>query len=142
MVAVAAVGLALILGTPSAQHAQAGHDWVGRRVVERYSQFRLRIEDQVIDPRGGRIYRVEQVNGPWLWLWAEGEGLSGWALADHVVPVEQAIAFFTDSIRADPGDAHGYTMRGIFWLREKKEPDIALRDFNEAIRIHPHESYV
>ena len=111
-------------------------------MVERSSGFRLRIEDHVIDPRGGRTYRVEQVNGPWLWLKAEGEGLCGWARADHVVAVEQAIAFFTDSTRADPGDAHGYTMRGIVWLREKKEPDLALRDFNEAIRIHPRGSYV
>ena len=37
--------------------------------------------------------------------------------ADQVVPVEQAIEFFTDYIRSSPGDAHGYIMRAIIWPR-------------------------
>ena len=134
---VAAVGIALVPASPPALHAQAGDGWVGKRVVERYPGFRLRIEDQVIDPRGIRTYRVAQVNGPWLWLKAEGRGLSGWAPADQVVPVDQAIAFFTDSIRANPGDSHGYVMRALIWRQERKEVDLALGDLNEAIRLDP-----
>ena len=135
--ALLAVGIALVLVGPPALHAQAGDGWVGKRVVERYPGFRLRIENQVIDPKGIRIYRVEQVNGPWLWLKAEGRGLSGWAPADLVVPVDQAIAFFTDSIRASPGDSHGYVMRALIWRQERKEVDLALGDLNEAIRLDP-----
>ena len=135
--ALLAVGIALVLASPPALHAQAGGGWVGKRVVERYPGFRLRIENQVIDPKGIRIYRVEQVNGPWLWLKAEGRGLSGWAPADQVVPVDQAIAFFTDSIRANPGDSHGYVMRALIWRQERKEVDLALGDLNEAVRLDP-----
>src|SRR5262245_9318985 len=132
-----AVGLALVPVTPPALHAQAQDGWVGKRVVERYRGFRLRIEDQVIDPKAINIYRVERVNGPRLWLKAEGVSLSGWAPADQVIPVEQAIEFFTDSIRANPDDPHGYTMRAIIRREEKNEHDIALGDLNEAIRLDP-----
>jgi tetratricopeptide (TPR) repeat protein len=132
-----AVGIALVLASPPALHAQAGDGWVGKRVVERYPGFRLRIENQIIDPKGIRIYHVEQVNGPWLWLTAEGRGQSGWAPANEVVAVDQAIAFFTDSIRARPRDSHGYVMRALIWRQEKKEVDLALGDLNEAIRLDP-----
>ena len=138
----AVVGIALILNTPPALRAQADNGWIGKRVVNRYRGFRLRIENQVIDPKAIETYRVEQVNGPWLWIRVEGEGLSGWALADHVVPVEQAIAFFTDYIRANPGDTHGYIMRAMIWREEKKELEIALGDYNEAIRLDPTQAYV
>jgi tetratricopeptide (TPR) repeat protein len=135
--ALLAAGIALALVTPPALRARAQDGWVGRRVVERYRGFRLQIEDQVIDPRAINIYRVGQVNGPWLWLEAEGISLSGWAPADQVIPVDQAIAFFTDYIRANPGDPHGYTMRAIIRREEKKEHDVALEDLNEAIRRDP-----
>ena len=141
-VVLAAVAIALVLGNPPALNAQAGNGWIGKRVVQRYSGFRLRIENQVIDPKSIETYRVEQVNGPWLWIRVEGKGLSGWVLADQVVPVEQAIEFFTDYIRTNPGDAYGYTVRARVWLHEKKELDIALGDFNEAIRIDPTEASV
>jgi len=135
--ALLAVGIALVLVSPPALHAQAGDGWVGKRVVERYPGFRLRITNQVIDPEGIRIYHVEQINGPWLWLTAEGRSLSGWVPANQVVPVDQAIAFFTDSIRANPGDSHGYVMRALIWRQERKEVDLALGDLNEAIRLDP-----
>jgi tetratricopeptide (TPR) repeat protein len=140
--ALLAVGIALVLAAPPALHAQAGDGWVGKRVIQRYGGFRLRIENQVIDPKAIEIYRVEQVNGPWLWLKAEGQGTSGWAPADQVIPVDQAIAFFTDSIRANPGDSRGYMMRAVIWLRERKELDIALGDLNEAIRLNPAGAYL
>jgi tetratricopeptide (TPR) repeat protein len=64
-------------------------------------------------------------------------GLNGWAPADHVVPVDQAIEFFTGYIRAYPRDPHGYTMRAMTWHDHKREYDNALGDYNEAIRLNP-----
>jgi tetratricopeptide (TPR) repeat protein len=136
----AAAGIALVRDAPPTLHAQAENGWIGQRVVPRYSHFTLRFENQVIDPKAIKIYRVEQVNGPWLWLHA-GE-LSGWALAEHVVAVEQAIQFFTDYIEANPGDPHGFTMRALIWWRENRELDIALGDYAEAIRLDPTKAYV
>src|SRR5262245_14074489 len=113
-----AAGIALALVTPPAPRARAQAGWVGTRVVETDGGFRRQIGAPAIDPRSINIYRVGQVIGPWLSLEAEGISLSGWAPADQVIPVDQAIAFFTDYIRANPGDPHGYTMRAIIRREE------------------------
>jgi len=132
---IVALGLMALAQVNSLARQPAAGGWVGKRVVQKYQGFQLKIENQVIDPKRLETYRVEQVNEPWLWRHAAG--LSGWAPADQVVPVEQAIEFFTDYIRSNPGDAHGYTMRAIIWQQEKTELDIALGDHNEAIRLNP-----
>jgi tetratricopeptide (TPR) repeat protein len=133
--------MSLILQAPVPLNAQVANDWIGKRVVQKYSTFKLQLENQVIDTKTRlETYRVEQVSGPWLYLHA-GE-LSGWAQADQVVPVERAIEFFTDYIRANPGDSYGYSMRARIWLDEKKELDIALGDYNEAIRLNPNAAQV
>jgi len=138
---IVALGLIAVAPASSLARQPADGGWVGKRVVQKYSGFRLKIEKQVIDPnRRLETYRVEQVNGPWLWL--HGPEVSGWALADQVVPVEAAIEFFTDYIRSKPGDAHGYTMRAKLWTEEKKELDNALGDYNEAIRLDPKQAQV
>jgi tetratricopeptide (TPR) repeat protein len=132
---ITALGLMAFAPRDSLAQQPVGNDLTGKRVVPKYRGFTIKIENQVIYPRTIETYRVEQVNGPWLWLYAAG--LNGWALADQVVPVEQAIEFFTDYIRSNPGDAHGYTMRAKIWREERKELDIALGDYNEAIRLVP-----
>jgi hypothetical protein len=132
---IVALGLMAFAPRDSLAQQPVGSEWIGKRVVPKYRGFRLKIENQVIDPKRIETYQVEQVNGPWLWLYATQ--LNGWAPADQVVPFEQAIEFFTDYIRSNPGDAHGYIMRAIIWREEKKELDIALGDCNEAIRLDP-----
>jgi tetratricopeptide (TPR) repeat protein len=127
----------LILHAQAPVHAQTDNDWIGKRVVQKYPDFKLQIENRVIDTKTRlETYRVERVNGPWLLLHARE--LSGWAQPDQIVPVERAIDFFTDYIRANPGDSHGYSMRAKIWQEEKKEYDIALGDYNEAIRLNPN----
>jgi hypothetical protein len=113
---IAALGL-IAVAPPHALAQPAGNEWIGKRVVPKYSSFRLKIENQFIDRKRMATYRVEQVNGPWLWL--HTLELSGWAPADQVVPVEQAIEFFTEYIRSNPGDAFGYVMRATIWREEK-----------------------
>ncbi len=116
--------------------------WVGRRVVQRFNDLTLRIEDRVIDrKRVIHFYRVEQTNGPWLWIRAEGNGFSGWATADELVPVEEGIDFFTNQIRQNPGDVFSFMMRGTLW-EDKKERQKALSDFGEAIRLSPNDAWV
>jgi tetratricopeptide (TPR) repeat protein len=132
---VVAAGLALATA-PVSLHAQTGNEWIGKRVVQKADRFNLRIGNSVVDiKRRYLTYKVEQVNGPWLWLHA-GQ-FKGWALAAEVVPVEQAIEHFTNAIRANPADCFAYTMRAEIWREEKNELDIALGDYNEALRISP-----
>ena len=68
-------------------------------------------------------------------------GLAGWAPADDVVPVDQAIDFFTQRSRANPSDIHAYTMRAIIW-QSRNEHDIALADYTEAIRVDPTQAWL
>ena len=126
---------------------QNGQEWIGRRVITKFGAV-LRVGKQVVDneklentARGGvrgvdRIYRVEQVNVPWLWLQDEKSSAAGWVKAEWVVPYDQALEYFTNEIRANPNDSSAYIRRGHIW-RDKKEFDIAVADLGEAIRLDP-----
>ncbi len=97
--------------------------------------------NRVIVPRVLAPYRVEQVNGPWLWLEPEPNGQSGWAPADQLVPIDEANAFLTDCIRSNPGDDFAYSMRAIVRGDVTHELEGALADYNEAIRLGPTNAY-
>jgi len=118
--------------------AQADQGWIGKRVVQKRGDFVLRDNGEPVERSGKSIdsYRVEQADGPSLFLKAETQGLSGWATAGEVVPVEQALDFFTQQIRAHPRDAFLHAMRAFLW-RDKREFDSALSDDNEAIELDP-----
>jgi len=109
----------------------------------------LQVGNQVVDDEGRgknlargkdqnvfRIYEVEQANGPWLWLVAEGSGVKGWAPAANVILFDQAIDYITNQIRANPGAASNYLWRANVW-NARKELEIAIADYNEAIRLDP-----
>ena len=119
--------------------------WVGKRIILQFGSV-LKVGNQVVDNQklkasvsGGlkqtsRIYRVERVDGPWLWLKAEGEGTAGWIRAAEVVLYDQAIDYFTNQIRSNPASEQAYTARAHIW-KDKGEFDIALADYNEAVRL-------
>jgi tetratricopeptide (TPR) repeat protein len=133
---IVALGLIASENSSILEQQPANGGWVGKRVVQKYRGFQLKVKDPVVD-RKGRLetYRVEQVNGPWLWLHAPG--LSGWAPADQVVPVEQAIGFVTDYIQSNPADTYAYSMRAKLLIEEKRQFDMALRDYDQAILLDP-----
>jgi tetratricopeptide (TPR) repeat protein len=145
----AQIALVLILAIAPLRgvSAQDAAGWVGKRVLLQFGSV-LRVGNDVVDnqkltanARGGlrkldRIYRVEQVNGPWLWLQAEGVGIAGWVPAAEVIPFDQAIDYFTNQIRANPANDAAYISRGHIW-RDRQEFDLALADFNEALRLDP-----
>jgi tetratricopeptide (TPR) repeat protein len=133
-----AIGLVLVLPAAASGQPQAVNekDWAGKQVVQRRSDFALRIESRVIDRKHQlEIFRVEKGEGPWLWL--KAGGLEGWAPAVEVVPADEALEFFTNAVRANPNNAFAFTMRGVIWLRLRNDPDVALGDLNEAIRLDP-----
>jgi tetratricopeptide (TPR) repeat protein len=133
-----ALVFSLALAAQALLQAQADQGWIGKRVVQKLGDFALSNNGEPVE-RSGKVidsYRVEQADGPSLFLKAESQGLSGWAAAADVVPVEQALDFFTRQIRAHPRDAFFHAMRAFLW-RDKKEIDNALRDDNEAIELDP-----
>ena len=127
--------------------AQQTGGWVGQRVVTKFGTV-LKVGREVVDdPREKtsarreervvlRVYRVDRVKGPWLWLVPEEGGASGWVPVGQVVRYDQAIDYFTSEIRPRPNAAKAYLLRGYVW-REKGEYDKAIADFTEAIKLDP-----
>jgi Tfp pilus assembly protein PilF len=154
LVSAVLLGLSLLSSTASTTQKPAPNPWIGKRIITRYGTV-LRVGGQVVDDekrsvnlalsgrdrRAFRIYRVQQTKGPWLWLVAEVEGVSGWVKIGDVIPFDQAIDNFTAEIRANPGSSENYSNRG-FVRREKGEYDIAIADYNEAIRLDPKDASV
>ena len=83
------------------------------------------------------IYRVIKTDGLSLWLEAEAGGSSGWAAADHVVQIDQAVDFFTNQMRDHPKDSFPVLMRATIW-HDKKDLVHAMEDYTGAIRLDPH----
>ena len=112
---------------------------VGKRVVQRNREFKLRIGDAGIERTVPLdIWRVERVDGTKLSIRAELLGLGGLVTTDQVISIDQAMVYFTDQIREHPNDAFARVMRAELW-RDKKEPDKALADCDEAVRLDPRD---
>ena len=128
---------AVLVVTAGSLNAQQADSWIGKRVFTQYGTV-LKVGNAVVDDEGrttsltitgkdrsvSRVYRVERVNGEWLWLKDETTGIAGWVQARQVIPYEQAIDHYTNLIRSNP-QASTYNDRGNIW-REKGEYDIIL----------------
>jgi len=131
--------LTLVVGRPAKAQSDAG--WIGKRVVPKSHDFSLTVNDepivrnsQVID-----VYQVERTDGPLLWLKAETLRSTGWAKAQDVVPLDQALDFFTHEIQTKPTDRFPYLARALIW-KMSNDADRALRDYDEAIRLGPRDA--
>ena len=69
---------------------------------------------------------------------ARGRGLrrQGLGPAANVILFDQAIDYITNQIRANPGAASNYLWRANVW-EARKELEIAIADYNEAIQLDP-----
>lgn len=85
----------------------------------------------------GMEFTVQKVNGKWLWV---SRGHAGWIDSANTIPLEKAVAYFTDELRNNP-TADAYASRGNVW-RQKKEYDIAIADYSEAIRLNPTADWI
>ncbi len=125
--AAAIVAASLFLVTPV--FAEEG-DWLGQRVFVR----------ETAQPKvGNRILKwsdiaipakVSQVNGDWLWVG------KAWVRSGDVVRLDDAPAYYTKTIRSQPGAAYAYLLRGMAWSL-KRDYENAIKDFSEAIRLEP-----
>lgn len=113
---------------------QTASPWVGRKFMAKCGQ-ELKVGNQIVDDGSTfRVYKVERVNGDWLWL--VSGSVSGWVRSGNVVPFDRAIHFYRQVIRLKPNSPAAYNSRGLLWA-EKKEYDIAVGDYTEAIRFDP-----
>jgi len=122
--------------------ARSEESWVGKRVIQKDAHFQLQVGSKVVDLRGNiEIYRVEQVHDSWLWLHSDQGDLTGWTRTDQVVPLDDAIPFFTGEIHEKTDDPLPYVLRAKVW-ESKNELDIAVGDLNDAIRLDPTHAWV
>ncbi len=115
----------------------ADEEWNGRWVVPKHRKFTLReTEGGPTRPARIDVYRVDQVKAGSLHLTPAEHGKSGWSDASQVVPVEQAVAFFSEAIGKSPRDPHNYALRAMVLL-DSREDRRAVADCEEAIRLDP-----
>jgi tetratricopeptide (TPR) repeat protein len=116
----------------------AADQWLGKRVVQRYNNFPLRINGQAVLRSGMElhIYRVQKIDGDQLWLEGEDDGPSGWASADQLVRVEDALAYLSERIRAHPDDGFFYALRAAIHI-DGNEFNLAVADSNKIIELEP-----
>src|SRR5262245_60948064 len=125
--------LAALLVMSGDLHGQEA-SWVGKKVLTKYHQP-LQDGDRVVDDGSSYlVYTVAREDGPRLLL--EAGGVRGWVDSAYVMPLDEAVDFYSQGIRANPWSAVAYVWRGLVW-QETGELDKALADFDEAIRLEP-----
>ena len=137
-VALTAVGIALVLDTPTALHAQAENGWIGKRVVQKYSKFTLQIVWQAKQEYDKAIadYNEAIRLDPKFTIAYNNRGLARSDKQEY----DKAIADFNEAIRLDPKFAYAYNNRGSAW-EAKQELDKAIADYTEAIQLDPKDAY-
>src|SRR5579863_1207180 len=111
---------------------------VGDRIVVTADKAPLRaIDAETGTVPKGSVLVVKNVNGDSLWVIDLGDAgtVKGWINRSDVIPFSQALDFFNEELKRNP-TATAYNYRGMIW-QEKGEYDIAIGDFNEAIRLDP-----
>ena len=71
-IVLAVVGLFNFAGEPAAHSATVDDGWIGKRVVQKYARFDLKIENRIIVPKVLAVYRVERINGALALAGTEG----------------------------------------------------------------------
>jgi tetratricopeptide (TPR) repeat protein len=122
--------------------ATASAQQVGDTIVVITEDAPLRSQNATtgIVPKGS-ILVVRNVNDDWFWVISTSGKtgtVKGWINRSDVIPFSQALDFFYEEVRRNPSAA-AYNIRGMIW-NQKGEYDIAIADFNEAIRLDPHQS--
>lgn len=132
------LALAALLALPLA--ADTGN---GPRVGQKVILKRNGLQIGYTGPKGEQVYVAELKHVAYLvlaerdgWIMVRDNGAEGWFDAAEAVPLEQAVAYFSDAIRANPGDAALYTRRAAAW-QEQGDFNRAIQDYDEALRLRP-----
>ena len=124
----------------TAAPARAGDSWVGKHVVpKKYDSISIGHTDengqeQEVATLDEPDYVVEQEKGKWIKV--SQRGVTGWFAKEDAVFLDDAIEYFTARIKSDPEDNYAYAQRGYAW-RQRREWDIAIKDYSEALRLRP-----
>jgi tetratricopeptide (TPR) repeat protein len=141
-----AVILAGILLPPAAARGDDNDSWVGERIMTRMPGVTIGHSGWVSGLLFSRqvyvadaeltdmVYTVLREQDGWLAV--RQRGVEGWLPKEQAVLLQDAVAYFTQRLRANGEDAFALGHRGSAW-REQGESEKALADLNEAIRLDP-----
>jgi len=114
--------------------------WVGKTVYPKASPLYLDLNPEPIAqaPKQGPYlnmisYRVYAERPDHIQVRTR-EAQVGWLRKADVVPLEDAVSFFTKQIEVNKDDLNAYNRRAAAW-RAKGEQDWALKDATEALRL-------
>ncbi len=115
--------------------ARAADPWIGQ-VVFLKNRAHPKVGDQPVDPSQIAFpATVEMVKGNWLWLGR------AWVPKDDVLTCRQALEYYSEEVRRNPGAESAWIKRGKAWT-QLGEHDKAIRDFTEALRLAPDDALV
>ena len=121
--------------TPSPAYVQAADGRVGTKIILKHAKVQLRVEYRTVEAGPGfRVFAVQQTKAGWLWV--TSGTLEGWVQESDVVPYDQAIDYYTASIKNSPS-ATAYVNRGLV-RAEQRDYENAVADFSDALRIDPN----
>src|SRR5262245_3534605 len=114
--------------------------WKGKEVVLTRAGVKLELPaGEKIAPRTSGVAKdvtfnvVKDADGRLL---IESNRQRGWIPKGDAVPLDQAVAHFTEQLARHPEDSHAFMARGVA-LMSKHEPDKSRADFNKAIELDP-----
>jgi serine/threonine protein kinase/WD40 repeat protein/tetratricopeptide (TPR) repeat protein len=103
--------------------------WIGRRCMPR---LQARVTDETGRPTTSFDipFSISRVEGNRLWF-----GKLSIERSD-VIPLEDAVAYFTSVLQVEPASETAQRKRGVAW-RYLGEPEKAIEDYSTAIRLNP-----
>jgi tetratricopeptide (TPR) repeat protein len=108
---------------------------VGQMVITKYATPVKDGEDRIVDDNKSLVvYEVKEIVGRRARL--DSRAARGWADLDRIIPLDQAIDFYTSELQKDPKNSTAYLRRGLVWF-EKKNLEKAIADFDGVIRLDP-----
>ena len=135
--------LIMLVAETGSRIAAEEKSWVGKSVVYTKPYKDIKFGDRVNGEQvwfsfSGRLpLRVREDRKGMLRI-HDGQR-EAWANKADFVLVRDAPAYFHKRVQDNPRDTWALYMRGSGWL-EKGEPDKAIQDFNECIRLDPTDS--
>lgn len=112
---------------------------VGTEVVLKVSDTPLFDQGRLIPSQDNLAFLIEQVEEGRVLVVSRDKSVRGWVIHEHVVPLDQAIDYFTRALDNDPRNSDHLWQRGriCFYVNDDER---ALANLNMAIRLDPDQS--
>jgi tetratricopeptide (TPR) repeat protein len=137
-------GLLLAQAAPGAPQQAAEPEierWLppGTAIVLKESDTPLQDQDWLSPRRDQLVFVIESVSGDRLLVVSHDKSCRGWLRRDQVVPLDQAIGYFSQEIGRSPHNGDAYWMRGRLWAY-RGDDDRAIADLDQAIQFVPDQA--